>query len=57
MLVYMTHPDHGTHIVYSPAEMKHCQKHGWKVYGDSPPLPKSMVEEKKKPAKANKDAN
>lgn len=31
MLVYMSHPNHGTHIAYSQAEVDTCKANGWKV--------------------------
>ena len=34
MITYMTHPDHGTHIAYSDAEVDRCKNNGWSVRGD-----------------------
>jgi hypothetical protein len=31
MVVYMTHPQHGTHIAYSQQEVEACQKNGWSI--------------------------
>lgn len=31
MAVYMTHPDHGTHIAYSEVEVETCKKNGWSL--------------------------
>lgn len=30
MPYYLKHPDHGTHIAYTPEEVEACRKHGWK---------------------------
>lgn len=38
MLVYMTHPNHGTHIAYSQSEVDTCKANGWKVR-EPPRLP------------------
>ena len=35
MVVYMTHPRHGTHIAYSDAEGETCKKNGWSLREDS----------------------
>ena len=43
MLVYMTHPNHGTHIAYSDDEVEKCKTHGWVVHGPRPPGEKPMV--------------
>jgi hypothetical protein len=43
MLIYMTHPNHGTHIAYSQGEIDDCLKNGWKVREEKP------VIERKKP--------
>ena len=29
MLVVLTHPQHGTHIVYTPFELEKCKAAGW----------------------------
>jgi hypothetical protein len=42
MPIYLTHPDHGTHICYSQMEVEECKKHGWKLKEEPPP-------ERKKP--------
>lgn len=34
MLVYMTHPNHGTHIAYSHEEIERCKANGWTVRED-----------------------
>lgn len=34
MITYMTHPDHGTHIAYSKAEVERCESNGWSVRCD-----------------------
>ena len=36
-LIYMTHPQHGMHIVYSEDDQKACEKEGWSVHGPTPP--------------------
>jgi len=36
MLVYMTHPKHGTHIAYSHDEVEMCKRNGWTVREDKP---------------------
>ena len=36
-LIYMTHPQHGVHIVYSEDDQKACEKEGWSVHGPTPP--------------------
>lgn len=30
MLIYLVHPQHGTHIVYTPFELEKCLSNGWK---------------------------
>lgn len=39
MLVYMTHPNHGTHIAYSLEEVERCRANGWTVREDKPQAP------------------
>ena len=34
MEIYLTHPEHGTHIAYSEAEERECAKSGWKRRAD-----------------------
>jgi hypothetical protein len=48
--IYMTHPEHGVHIVYDEADIKRNEAHGWKVYGTEPPgaATKPVVMEKVK---------
>lgn len=36
MIVYMTHPQHGTHIAYSDDEVSRCKANGWSVRVDAP---------------------
>lgn len=35
MLVYMVHPDHGTHIAYDAEEVVRCKAAGWKFRDES----------------------
>lgn len=35
MIVYMTHPQHGTHIAYSEDEVARCKLSGWSVRDDA----------------------
>lgn len=35
MLVYLVHPQHGVHIVYTPFELEKCKANGW-VERDKP---------------------
>lgn len=50
MIVYLTHPKHGTHIAYSDDEVARCQSNGWKVRDDTvkpavpPPAPAPVAE-------------
>ena len=36
MEIYMTHPEHGTHIAYSDREVAECAKSGWRRQVDVP---------------------
>ena len=47
MLVYMIHPNHGTHIAYTPQEVEDCLKNGW-TFKDAP---KENTQETEKPKK------
>lgn len=35
MQIYLTHPDHGTHIAYSDQEVERCKANGWVLRKDS----------------------
>lgn len=49
MATYMTHPDHGTHIAYSEAEIETCKQHGWSLRDEPKEAPKeSEVKAKRK---------
>lgn len=37
MAIYMTHPDHGTHICYSQSEVDSCVKNGWSLREEKKP--------------------
>jgi hypothetical protein len=52
MLVYLTHPDHGTHICYTLYEVEQCEKNGWKRIEQKPV--EVPVEEKPKRGRPKK---
>lgn len=35
-MVYLTHPNHGTHIAYTQQEVESCLKAGWTIRQDKP---------------------
>lgn len=37
MPTYLTHSEHGTHIVYTQADVDACLKNGWKVREEDAP--------------------
>lgn len=47
MAIYMTHPDHGTHICYSQSEVDSCVKNGWSLRDEPKGSPKESEPELK----------
>lgn len=47
MLVYMSHPNHGTHIAYSQTEVDTCKANGWKVI-ETPRTPNQQEASRKR---------
>lgn len=39
MLVYLTHPQHGTHIAYDQSEVDRCKANGWVLRDEKKPAP------------------
>ena len=53
MPIYLTHPEHGTHICYNSYEVEQCEKNGWKQI-EQKPVEVNPVEEKPKRGRPKK---
>lgn len=53
MIVYLTHPQHGTHIVYTPFELEKCKQNGW-VERDKPKQETLHLPKRGRPKKVEK---
>lgn len=57
MPIYMKHPDHGTHIVYSEQEADACRKHGWYLPDEVKDAPKEYNTKQRETLKIRKVKN
>lgn len=58
MTIYIVHPEHGEHVVYTNDELKRHQEKGWKRREDAQPAPvaAAVIESaKRKPGRPRKE--
>lgn len=52
MPFYLTHPEHGTHICYTPEDVERHKAQGWKPQDEDPEKPQTLTLKKRgRPAK------
>ncbi len=58
MAIFITHPEHGQHVVYTNDELKRHEAKGWKVREEPKPVPvaQAVIEStKRKPGRPRKE--
>ena len=58
MAIFITHPEHGQHVVYTNDELKRHEAKGWKVREEPKPMPvaAAIIESaKRKPGRPRKE--
>lgn len=54
MPFYMDHPEHGTHICYTPEDVSNHEKIGWVLRDDKPKPAPIQEPEKRRPGRPRK---